>query len=79
MKRQLILGVFGISLAGCAAQNANPDKIFVQDASYLKHISVQDTARESDAFNHPQRLCGRVGQQDRQGGPHGGMPQFLGG
>ena len=50
MKRQLILGLFGISLAGCAAQNAHPDKIFVQNASYLKHISVQDTLRESDSF-----------------------------
>lgn len=50
MKKQLILALIGGFLAGCAVQNACPDKIFVQDASYLKHISVQDSVRESDAF-----------------------------
>jgi uncharacterized protein YcfL len=50
MKQKLILALVGISLMGCAVKNAQPDKIFVEDSSYLKHVSVQDTVRESDAF-----------------------------
>ncbi len=50
MKKELILALAGIFLTGCAVQNAAPDKIFVQDASYLKHISVRDSVRESDSF-----------------------------
>ena len=51
MRKMLMFALAGIILVGCAVQNASPDKIFVQDASYLKHIAAEDSVRDSDGFN----------------------------
>ena len=49
MKKLLIIPIIAL-LAACAPMNATPDKVHVQNGTYVSGISATDARRESDNF-----------------------------
>lgn len=47
--KKIILGCICV-LGGCAAQNFNPENIFVENGNYIKNVSSVSAVRESDGF-----------------------------